>query len=262
MFGGREYFLIAFNDLNNFLSETLRHIINSLKNKLVPFLLENILLCNQVLDQLDNKLLLWNSVRWKDRRIVEVNSSADWHQDFHVLKICLDSGIWGNWLLLTGFKQLDNVLLENSVQIILVSDQWKRLDSLKDLLAVGLLKIQRCCEVFNQTFRDLGLVLISVQVLAKPFQTNRDMVQSWLVHLVDLIVDKFQNRLVICSFVDSSSEHFETVPNDLCNVEVSLLPHFRDCGLIGDIFDLTQDRHKVCAKNFHVFLTIVFFQRT
>lgn len=141
MFWSWKDLFVVFNNLNNFLSETLGHVIDGLEDKFIAFLLEDVFFCNQVLNQFENKFLFRNSIGGKDRWIVEIDSRANCHQDLHILEVCLNCSIWIDCVFFTTFEQLNDIFLKYSVQIISVCNQRQGLDSLEDLLAVALLQI-------------------------------------------------------------------------------------------------------------------------
>lgn len=84
------------------------------------------------------------------------------------------------------------------------------------------------------------MILIFVKVLAESFQSNWDMIKSRFTDLIDLIINQFQNWLVVSFSVDSFSEHFKTVPNHISDAQISLFTNFRYSLLFDDMLDLSQ----------------------
>jgi hypothetical protein len=50
VFRGRKNLIIVLNDFDDLLGETLGHVVNGLEDEFVTFFLENIFLCNKMMD--------------------------------------------------------------------------------------------------------------------------------------------------------------------------------------------------------------------
>lgn len=251
-----------FKQFHNFIQITRGHGPQSLKDELVWLLLEKGVLLNEQTDQSNNKFLTTQSVRSNNCRISEINSLANSNKYFQILKIISHIFRFGKSTLLLFLDKFDNVLIENLVEVLFISNCRKVLHCSKQLLSIVFFQVEILGQKGNQATSPFTFILFLMKGTTQTLQSHCNVIKCAVTGNWHLVLDCLNYCIVIVVLFWLSAEHFQATPHHLQQRFISFWSNCCQVWICQNCLQLEQQWVVVSHVNVEIFLAFEFFSAT